>query len=770
MTQKQPIGEPLLAGTFTGEPVPSLDRLAALAARALHAPVVLAVVVGDRTARVVGESASVVLAGREVSAGSFAHRVAVGGACADPAVLAGTWEAKATGAQAALGVPIITGAGGVLGALLALDPSTRAWTPEETAVASMFARVVSEEIERLELEIQLKHAERLRAVLMRSPEAILVHVDGMVQFANPAAVALLGGRDDYDVVGRPVDVYLAPPYLKKVEETLLKPGEPEGPPPVTEERLTRLDGSTRYVEVAALGYVRGDAPAVQLFLRDITERRKAREALRAREAQLRLLLERLPVLYWTTDSDLRMLEWRPDVVPASAGPDHTVESFFGLGAAGVPVTTHRAALSGVPSTDILAWRGSLFEIRVEPLRDDQGEVTGTVGVALDTTLRRRAEEADRSERELEAVGRLAGGVAHGVNNALATIVGLASIRVGDKALSTELVHDLDAILHAGAAARDLTAKLLGFARQGRYRLARIDLNAVAAEVGAQVQGQGRAFHQALAADLPIVEGDPQQVYDAVLHVCQNACEATAEGGHIRITTSVRAVGEGDPVLKPGVYVCLELTDTGAGMTDAVRAQALEPFFTTKELGKGLGLGLSMAFGVMRHHGGDLRITSERGVGTTVSMYLPVEPHPIHTSPPSPTPPHAGRASAPDRTTVLVIDDDEWVRYSSAALLEALEFDVAQAEDGPRGLAAFEQHRDRILFVLLDLRMPGMDGEEVLRRLVALDPEVHVIICTGYDRDQVSRRLFALGHVGFLGKPFTLEELEAEIARVCLVPA
>lgn len=770
MTWKLDNREPVLLGAFAADPVPSVDRLSALAARALHAPVVLAIVVGDRTARVVGGAGRDDLAGKDVAAGSFAHRVAREGACGDPAALAGTWEANATGARTALGVPIVTGAGVVLGALVALDTASRGWSPEEAAVANLFARVVSDEIERLELAAELKHAERLRAVLIRSPEAILVHVDGMVQFANPAAVALLGGRAVDDVVGRPVEDFLAPPFLKKVEDTLVRPGEPEGPPPVTEERLTRLDGSTRYVEVAALGYVRSDAPAVQLFLRDVTERREAREGLRAREAQLRLLLERLPVMYWTTDRDLRMLDWRADLLPSSPGPEHTVETFFGLGPTGVPVTTHRAALSGVPSTDILAWRGKLFEIRVEPLRDDQGQVTGTVGVALDTTLRRRAEEADRSERELEAVGRVAGGVAHGVNNALATIVGLASMRIGDRTLSPDLRHDLDAILQAGAVARDLTANLLGFARQGRYRLARIDLNAVAAEVGAQVQGEGRAVDQVLASDLPIVEGDPPQVYDAVLNVVQNAVEATVEGDHIRITTYVQTVGEGDAVLKPGVYVRLEITDTGAGMTDAVRAQAMAPFFTTKELGKGLGMGLSMAFGVMRHHGGDLRLASEPGAGTTVSMYLPVEPGHVDASPPAPPPPRAVAIAEPGRRTVLVVDDDDWVRYSSSALLEALDYDVVEAADGQRGLDAYERHRDRILFVLLDLRMPGLDGEEVLRRLVAFDPEVRVIICTGYDRDQVSRRLFALGHVGFLGKPYTLAELEAEIARVCLVPA
>jgi len=257
------------------------------------------------------------------------------------------------------------------------------------------------------------------------------------------------------------------------------------------------------------------------------------------------------------------------------------------------------------------------------------------------------------------------------------------------------------------------------------------------------------------------------VRDAVFAVCQNAVDATPFGGRVHLKTSALQVELGHATLEPGTHVCLEIRDEGTGMSEDVRAHATEPFFTTKAVGAGTGLGLSMACGVIRNHGGEVRIDSTPGVGTTVTMSLPVAPSPTPT--PDLPPPSPPAAPAPGREVALVVDDDEWVRHSSRALLEALDYEVAEAADGVSALREFQRQR-RVAFVLLDLRMPGMDGEEVLRRLVVIDPQVRVILCTGYHRQQVSQRLFTIGRVGFLGKPFTLGELAAEVSRIVGDPA
>lgn len=602
--------------------------------------------------------------------------------------------------------------------------------------------------------------ESLHALVHRSPEGILVHADGIVRFVNASAVALLGGRDPSEVLGRPISEFLPPPFLRAVQERLVQ-GDSRHPA-VSEELLTRMDGSTTWVDVAALGYLHEDGPAVQVFLRDVTDRRLAREAMRAREVQLRLLLERIPALFWTTDANLGMQFWHGGNAEAGSV---TVEEFFGTPPDEVPGTTHRTALAGSPASDILDWRGGQFEVRVEPLHDEAGRIVGTAGVALETTHRRLAETRERDERELVALGRVAGGVAHGVNNALAAITGVASALSRDVTLGPEVRRGLETILQASGGARTLTANLLGFAQQGRYRLVRVNLNSIVGEIAAPARARGRDITLDLEPGLPVVEGDRDQLKLAIANLCDNAVDATHRGGQVWITTTTIDVAgpiEGPSSLAPGRYVRLTVRDSGEGMSEETRTHAIEPFFTTKELGKGTGLGLSMAYGVARHHGGDLRIESLTGRGTTVSLWCPVQTAPLSEASLAVAP-----ERAPGRQLVMVVDDDEWVRYSSSAILKRLDFDVLEAQDGPTALDLFQRPGQRnFAVILLDLRMPGMDGEQVLNRLLAIDPGARVIICTGYDRDQVSQGLFKLGRVGFLGKPFTVEQVEAEIARVC----
>ncbi len=762
----------LVAELLDAPDSPALDRLARLVVRVVPAPIALVMVAGEGKAIVVGHAGLPEGAGRGVPAGSFGHRVLAHGESSDPNALPGTWEGETLGARAALGIPVNVGEGPVMGALVILDDRARVWTTDEIQAARELAAVVSMELDRRSVQSHSRRAERHQAVLERSPEAILVHVDGTIRFANAAAVSLLGGHQLADVTGRPIDTFFSPPYLKAVQEGLLQPEQQNQSPPLAEDVLHRLDGSTRYVELAALAYLRDDKPAVQMFLRDITERRVAREALRAREAQLRLLMERIPALYWTTDRSLHMEYWRPRGDPSA--PGKSIGDFFGKPPDSVPVTTHQRALGGNGASDVMEWGGREYEVRVEPIWDEDGNVSGTVGVAVDTTVRRRAEAREREEREIDALGRVAGGVAHGVNNALATVVGVASVMAMDPSLTRDERRNLEAILGASARAQAIAANLLGFSRQGRYRTVPVDLNTVAKEAAEWTRNHDRTVGLDLADDLPAVKGDPVQLRQVLVNVCQNAVEATRQGERVRIVTRrarVEMHEGGDRPGESGIVACLEVGDAGAGMPAEVRARAVEPFFTTKGLGEGAGLGLSMAFGVMRSHGGDLHIKSAPGAGTAVTLCFPMaDPEialPATRAPArvAEAPPAGEPAGEPGSKAVLLVDDDEWVLYSSRQVVESLGYEAVEAIDGPTALTHFQQAGARFAFVLLDLRMPGMDGEEVLRRLLALDPEVRVIICTGYERDQVSQRIFATGHVGFLGKPFGVQELLEQVREL-----
>jgi PAS domain S-box-containing protein len=615
---------------------------------------------------------------------------------------------------------------------------------------------------------------RYRELVDLSPDAILVHSEGRIRFANAAAVTLLGASTVDQVLGRGITEFLASPYLRGVQEQILQAARPAGPPPLSEEPLIRLDGTTRYVEVAARAWLHEGLPSVQVFLRDVTDRHAAQEALRARETQLRLLMGSIPVVCWTTDRALCVtfvqIGGHTPGVDATRLLGRPIDRLFDDANGEDPARAHRIALGGVGTSVLVQRRGRDLHVNVEPLRDERGEIAGTVGVALDVTERREIEARAQEQRKIEALGRVAGGVAHGINNALATILGLATVHEGEADMPADLREDLRVIAAAARQGRDLAANLLGFAGQGRYQMMRLDLNEISEQIVAWMRSLRGDLRVDLvpAPDLPAVEGDPAQVRQAVVNVCQNAIDATASGGCVILSTRTRWVSTGEGRMRgiaSGRYASLVVEDTGVGMTEEVRMHAIEPFFTTKDIGSGVGMGLSMAFGVLHRHGGDLRIESAPGRGTTVSLLLPsaaaAVTHPA--GPVAGAPP--AEVVAPTKGTVLVVDDDEWVRFSSRRILTRLGYGVAEAPDGRTALQHFEEHGRSLAFVLLDLRMPGMDGEAVLRRLVAKDPEIRVILCTGYEREQVSQRLFGVGHVGFLSKPFGPSELLEQIEKL-----
>jgi nitrogen-specific signal transduction histidine kinase/CheY-like chemotaxis protein len=405
-------------------------------------------------------------------------------------------------------------------------------------------------------------------------------------------------------------------------------------------------------------------------------------------------------------------------------------------------------------------------VRVAPLRGEGGVLLGTVGVAMDVSHEVRSAEQLRAAEHLASLGELAAGVAHEMNNVLAAILGMAQLLAYNRRVPTG--RELGVIESAARRGAGITGALLGFARKGMYRRLPVDVSKVLDRLAVHV----RETHPSVRIervgepDLPDVEGDPDQLEVALGNLVDNALAAMPAGGTLSIAASAEEHGERPELgLAPGPWVRVEVRDTGIGMTEEVRRRAIEPFFTTRAPGQGVGLGLSMAYGVIRNHGGQLHIDSEPGAGTTVTVYLPAAPAAVAV----PTPPRAVAAPAARGGAVLVVDDDEWVRFSTRRLLERVGYEVIEATGGVEGLAAYRARGSEIVAVLLDLRMPGMDGAEALRRLVALDPDARVILSTGYERDQVSQGLFELGHVGFLGKPFGLAELEEQLRAFARAP-
>lgn len=409
-----------------------------------------------------------------------------------------------------------------------------------------------------------------------------------------------------------------------------------------------------------------------------------------------------------------------------------------------------------------------FEVRHLTIERADGDGThlGAYGVARDISDRKRLEVQLQQAQKMEAVGTLAGGIAHDFNNLLMGIQGYTSLmllKIDSAHAHYQKLKSIEQYIQSGA---ELTKQLLGFARGGKYDVKPIDLNELARKTS-QMFGRTKkeiVIHESYEPDVWPVDADEGQIEQVLLNLYLNAWQAMPGGGDLRIETcnTVMDAPAARPFnLEPGRYVSIRVTDNGFGMDEKTQQRIFEPFFTTKKMGRGNGLGLASAYGIIKNHNGVIDVQSRKGEGTAFSIYLPASKREVKKEArPSE---EIYRVAGPE--SVLLIDDEDMIIDVGAEILKALGYEVLTARSGQEAIDFYEANMDKIDAVILDMIMPGMGGGEVFDALKKIDPDVKVLLSSGYSVDGEATEILKRGCKGFIQKPFDIRALSKKLREI-----
>jgi signal transduction histidine kinase/CheY-like chemotaxis protein len=426
----------------------------------------------------------------------------------------------------------------------------------------------------------------------------------------------------------------------------------------------------------------------------------------------------------------------------------------------------------VPSTysfRLLRQGGEKFWVEVNAVLITWEGRPATLNYVRDIDDQKKLESEFQQARKMEAVGTLAGAIAHNFNNLLMAIQGNVSLLLLDTEEDDPRHEELQKIQEHVESGAQLTSQLLGYARKGKYRIRGLDINELATRTVAAFRKshQNITISSSLGADLATVAGDRSQLEHVLLNIFQNAADAMPQGGELTIKTmnvSHDQVRRRNYKIRHGDYILLMITDTGSGMEQHTQQRIFEPFYTTKELGRGTGLGLASAYGIVKGHGGYIDVDSQKGFGSTFFVYLPASSR------------LAEKFGYKDESVicgngcVLVVDDEPSVLDISSRLLKKLGFRVLEATNGRDALRVYQEQFGIIDIVILDMIMPDIGGGEVYDRMKEINPGVKAILATGYSLDGEATRIVKRGCDALLQKPFSIDRLSRVIQRILLEAA
>jgi len=401
------------------------------------------------------------------------------------------------------------------------------------------------------------------------------------------------------------------------------------------------------------------------------------------------------------------------------------------------------------------------EATVSPVKNTAGEIINYVSVQRDVTREVQLEKQLRQAQKMEAIGTLAGGIAHDFNNLLLGIQGNISLSLLDLGAESPLFSNLKKIEQYVQNGVELTRQLLGFARGGKYEVRLTDLNQLLKEQNLLFSRANRAivFKDDFDTNLWKVEADKDQIEQVFLNIYMNAIQAMPEGGTLTVRTENISIDQERLTpyrVKAGDYIKITTADTGIGMDEKTQRRIFDPFFTTWEMGRGKGLGLASVYGIIKNHEGFINVDSQKDRGTQLEIYLPASR--------KPAPPQRLTVEEFPRghETVLLVDDEEMIIDVGKRMLEKLGYETLTATNGAEAIEIFQNQKDKINLVILDMIMPKISGSQTFDRLKKINPSVKVILCSGYSIDGQATEILNRGCEAFIQKPFSLKTLSQHI--------
>lgn len=579
---------------------------------------------------------------------------------------------------------------------------------------------------------------------------------------------------DYDHIFHPGDL----DYIKQKTQFAIENR-------ITYEAEFRIikNGKTRYVSNLGLTEYDDDGNPLKMIgtIQDITNRKKSEQKLRESEARF-LALASSANIVWIANSDGYVI--KPKLPLSQQQIENLSESDYYWWLAAIDPVEREAALEKwkkcVENKEVyenenhILYHGKeyYYNIRAVPVFNEDGSVREWVGMNLDVTERKLAEEALHKSEEklmqaqkLESVGRLAGGIAHDFNNMLTAINGYSDLALRKLDANSPIRHYIEEIKKSGERSASLTQQLLAFSRKQVLNPKVANINDVIAETSSMLKrliGEDILFESIFTNKDCRIKVDVGQLSQVIMNLTVNARDAMPEGGKLTIETGIVDFDNGFSRLHfdatPGTYVMLAVSDTGIGMSEEVKERIFEPFFSTKEVSKGTGLGLATVYGIVKQSGGYIWVYSELEKGTTFKIYFPQVEEEVKKLPQR----EAFPSFVSGNETVLLAEDEDMVRSLCRQVLESCGYNVVEARNGIEALELFNDSNTKIDLLMTDIVMPKMGGKELAENLKKLSPDLPILFMSGYPDDAVVRHGIIDADMNYLQKPFTFNDLTNKI--------